>query len=150
MYTIGRLARRTKVKADSIRFYERQGLLAPATKTNSGYRLYTDEAVRRIAFVKRAQQCGFSLAEIRDLLRTQDGEPAARLNGYTLAAQKQADIQKTIEALLAMSEALSCLLKSQSSEAAGGPVLFDDSPLLVALGSSQPQDAAERRQARAA
>jgi MerR family Zn(II)-responsive transcriptional regulator of zntA len=69
MYTIGRLARRARVNVDSIRFHERQGLLAPETKTDSGYRLYTDDALRRIAFIKHAQCCGFSLAEIGDLLR---------------------------------------------------------------------------------
>src|SRR4051794_26311382 len=68
MYTIGRLARRAKVNADTIRFYEREGLLSPAGKTGSGYRLYGDEAARRIAFVKHAQRCGFSLADIGALL----------------------------------------------------------------------------------
>ena len=48
---IGRLAQRVKVNAGSIRFYERQGLLAPATKTNAGHHLYTDDTVRRIAFI---------------------------------------------------------------------------------------------------
>src|SRR6186997_288819 len=96
MYTIGILARRAKVNADSVRFYERQGLLSPATKTNSGYRLYTDDAVRRIAFIKQAQRCGFSLAEVGELLQMHSGNPAARLRGYRLAAEKQADIRKTI------------------------------------------------------
>lgn len=54
MYTIGRLAQRAKINTDSIRFYERQGLLSLATKTLTRYRLYTDGAVRRIAFIKRA------------------------------------------------------------------------------------------------
>ncbi len=56
------------VTADSIRFYQREGLIRPARKSDSGYRLYTDEALRRIGFIKHAQQCGFSLAEIRELL----------------------------------------------------------------------------------
>ena len=79
MYTIGRLARRAKVNPDSIRFYERQGLLSPETKTDAGYRLYTDDAVRRIAFIKHAQRCGFSLAEIGELLHMHNGDPAARM-----------------------------------------------------------------------
>ena len=69
MYTIGKLARKTRVKADSIRFYERQGLIGPEAKTRSGYRLYTDAAVRRLLVIKNAQRCGFSLDEIGTLLR---------------------------------------------------------------------------------
>src|SRR5687767_3798089 len=103
MYTIGRLARRARINADSIRFYERQGLLAPATKTDSGYRLYDDDAVRRIAFIKHAQRCGFSLAEIGELLQMDSSEPAVRARAYGLAAVKQLEIDDTIEALRTMS-----------------------------------------------
>src|SRR5690349_17287029 len=110
MYTIGRLARRTKVNTDSIRFYERQGLLSPATKTDAGYRLYAEDAVRRLAFVKHAQQCGFSLAEIRKLLQIHSNDASARSGGYSIAEEKLAEIQKTLAALRAMSDALSSLL----------------------------------------
>ena len=133
MYTIGRLARRAGVNADSIRFYERQGLLSPADKTDSGYRLYTDDAVRRIGFIKHAQRCGFSLAEIDGLLRMHNGEPSARAHGYRLAAEKQTEIESTIEALRTMSEALSCLLESRETESQCGPVRFEDSTLMNAL-----------------
>ena len=68
MLTIGKVAESADVTTDSLRFYEREGLIRPAKKTDSGYRLYTQEAIRRIAFIKHAQQCGFSLAEIRELL----------------------------------------------------------------------------------
>jgi DNA-binding transcriptional MerR regulator len=129
MYTIGRLARRAKVNADSIRFYERQGLLHPANKTDSGYRLYTDEAVRRIAFVKRAQQCGFSLAEIRALLEVQSDDPSARLNAYSLAEEKKAHIEKTLTALEAMVGALSCLLDSRRDQRMRDPAQFEQSVL---------------------
>ena len=59
MLTIGKIAAR----ADAIRYYEREGLLAPAQKSDAGYRLYDDNAVRRVGFIKQAQKCGFSLAE---------------------------------------------------------------------------------------
>ena len=132
MYTIGRLARRARINTDSIRFYERQGLLSPATKTDSGYRLYTDDAVRRIGFIKHAQRCGFSLAEISDLLQMHKGEPA-RTRGYRLAADKQTEIENTIEALRTMSEALSCLLDARNTEAEGGLARFEDGALMQAL-----------------
>jgi DNA-binding transcriptional MerR regulator len=143
MYTIGRLATRAKINADSIRFYERQGILSPATKTDSGYRLYTDDAVRRIAFVKRAQQCGFSLAEIRELLHMYSGDPSARRNGYSLAAQKHEEIQQMLEALHEMSEALSCLLKSRADDASRGPVELEATPLFAVLQGGKARDGAE-------
>lgn len=141
MYTIGRLARRAKVNADSIRFYERQGLLSPETKSDSGYRLYTDDAVRRIAFIKHAQRCGFSLAEIGDLLKMHTGDSAAHVYGYRLAAQKQAEIDETIEALRTMSEALSCLLDSRAAEGECGNVRFEDGALINALEAGTAKDA---------
>src|SRR5688572_20019208 len=132
MYTIGRLALRAKVNTDSIRFYERQGLLAPTTKTDSGYRLYDDDAVRRIAFIKHAQRCGFSLAEISELVQMDSSEPSVRARAYGLAADKQAQIEDTIEALRTMSEALSCMLDARESDA-GRPVPFEQSVLMNAL-----------------
>jgi MerR family transcriptional regulator, Zn(II)-responsive regulator of zntA len=145
MYTIGRLAQRTKVNADSIRFYERQGLLSPVTKTDSGYRLYTDEAVRRIAFVKRAQQCGFSLAEIRELLQMRSEDPSARLSAYSLAAQKQAQIQKTVAALQAMAQALACLVDSWRENELRDPAQLEADVLVTALEGGSKDDAARTR-----
>lgn len=154
MYTIGRLARRAKANPDSIRFYERQGLLAPATKTDSGYRLYTDEALRRIAFIKHAQRCGFSLADIGRLLQMHTPDASRRKDAYRLAAEKQAEIRKTIAALEAMSEALECVLTSAAGDS--DTASFEESPLLTALAADIPQQtrwtttppapAAERRQ----
>lgn len=133
MYTIGRLARRAKVNTDSIRFYERQGLLAPATKTDAGYRLYTDDAVRRIAFIKHAQRCGLSLAEINELLQMDSPDPSVRARAYRLAGDKQAEIDDRIEALRTMSEALSCMSDARETEVGRGPVPFEQSALMNAL-----------------
>lgn len=132
MYTIGKLARRARVNPDSIRFYERQRLVFPATKTEAGYRLYNDEAVRRIAFIKHAQVCGFSLAEIGELLEMHGADPAARDDAYRLAVEKQAEISKTIAALEVMSDALGQLIttcEGGAAEASESGI----SPLLTAL-----------------
>ncbi len=71
-WTIGQLARQTGVSVDTIRYYERRGLLRPhrrrPTLHGPGYRLYNEDAVRRLRFIKRAQRLGFSLREIRELL----------------------------------------------------------------------------------
>ena len=65
---IGELARQGGVKADSIRFYERSGLLPKPERGPNGYRVYDDDAVARLRFIKRAQTLGFSLEEIRRIL----------------------------------------------------------------------------------
>ena len=120
MYTIGRLARRARINADSIRFYERQGLLSPETKTGSGYRLYTDDAVRRITFIKHAQRCGFSLAEIAALLQMDRGATAARRRACELAVRKQSEMHACIESMQVMSAALASAVASAE---------VDDDPL---------------------
>jgi MerR family transcriptional regulator, Zn(II)-responsive regulator of zntA len=104
MYTIGQLAKRAHINTDSVRFYERQGLVSPGRKTSSGYRLYSDDALRRITFIKHAQRCGFSLAEIRDLLRMRDGVPTPPNEVYRFVHEKRAEIEITIAALQSMSK----------------------------------------------
>jgi DNA-binding transcriptional MerR regulator len=65
---IGELARQAGVKTDTIRFYERQGLLPKPSRTAAGYRLYAVNALRQIRFIKQAQSLGFSLDEIQRIL----------------------------------------------------------------------------------
>lgn len=66
--TIGQVAAKAGVNIQTIRYYERRGLIPAPPRTPSGYRLYAEVAVARIRFIKRAQALGFSLSEIRDLL----------------------------------------------------------------------------------
>ena len=68
MFTIGKLARIADVSSDTLRYYEREGLIEPAGKSPAGYRLYDQDSARRLRFIKQAQHCGFTLAEIRELL----------------------------------------------------------------------------------
>jgi MerR family Zn(II)-responsive transcriptional regulator of zntA len=106
MYTIGQLARRARINTDSVRFYERQGLLAPAQRTRSGYRLYTDEALERIEMIKQAQRCGFSLADMRELLQIETGGGALNPETQHFVHEKQLEIAKSIAALQTMSARL--------------------------------------------
>ena len=66
--TIGRLAQVGGVNLETIRYYEREGLLPRPPRARSGYRVFPTDAARRLRFIKRAQQLGFSLTEIRELL----------------------------------------------------------------------------------
>ena len=65
---IGQLAKLAGVKPDSVRFYERSGLLPKPRRLVSGYRVYDEAALRRLRFIKRAQSLGFSLGEIKRIL----------------------------------------------------------------------------------
>lgn len=68
MYRIGELAKQCEVKADTLRFYEKHGLLAPSSRSDSGYRLYNEHDAERLRFILRAKAVGFTLAEIAELL----------------------------------------------------------------------------------
>jgi MerR family transcriptional regulator, copper efflux regulator len=109
---IGELARRTAVGIDTVRYYEREGLLPPAQRLPSGYRTYTAEDMRRIRFVRRAKALGFTLPEIRDLLSLagNDGRDMAELKA--IARQKLADIDGRIAELQRMRTALHAMVEA--------------------------------------
>lgn len=129
MLTIGKVADRSQVSADSIRYYEREGLLKPATKSDSGYRLYTEETVRRIGFIKHAQECGFSLAEIRELLELRGTDQACCDDIYRVAVQRKLQLERKIKALKVMSGALTHLIEMCSHDRKS----LDECPILGAL-----------------
>ena len=107
---IGEVARRTGVSVSRIRFYEARGLLPKAARADNGYRSYGADAVAILDFVDRAQRLGFSLAEIRE------GMPhpgAARPSPSIIVAalhQKEAEIDRLIEAAIAKKRAIASLL----------------------------------------
>ena len=72
-YTIGHLARAAEVPASTVRYYEQRGLLRPERRTGSNYRLYGPASLRRLRFIRIAQQSGFTLEDIALLLRLRDG-----------------------------------------------------------------------------
>ncbi|MGQ7244004.1 MerR family transcriptional regulator [Salinicola sp. V024] len=74
--TIGQLAKATDTKAVTIRYYESAGLLSPVTRTQGGYRLYTDRERDRLIFIKRARHLGLSLEDVKSLLGLADDENA--------------------------------------------------------------------------
>lgn len=92
-FTIGQLAKAAKINIQTIRFYERQGILKPLDRLDSGYRVYNEESLKRLTFILHAKELGFSLNEIQDLLklriRTVEGCDKVRVK----AQKKLADIQ---------------------------------------------------------
>src|SRR6266852_4384126 len=98
--SIGQVARRAGVGVETVRFYEREGLLKEPPRRASGYRQYPEEVVKRIQFIKRAQELGFSLKEIIELL-TLRVDPATSSGEVKQRAEaKLADIQRKVEELL--------------------------------------------------
>jgi MerR family transcriptional regulator, copper efflux regulator len=68
MLTIGKVARRVGVRPSALRYYERQGILRPTDRRPNGYRIYSDDTVKLLLFVRRAQSLGITLKEIKPLL----------------------------------------------------------------------------------
>lgn len=107
---IGRLAKASKVKVTTIRYYERYGLLMPDSRSDSGYRLYSEETVAQLHFIKNAQHLGFTLDEIKDLLQLQANQ--YKVECVTMKAKandKLVIINKKIKALKKMQRALKTL-----------------------------------------
>lgn len=106
LLTIGKLARYSKVSIDSIRFYERKGLLEEPSRTESNYRLYSLNAAKRLRFIKKSQKLGFSLEEIHELLRLSHESSATKADIKKITEDKIADIRNRIQDLSRMLEAL--------------------------------------------
>lgn len=129
MFTIGKLARRAEITTDAIRFYEREGLVVPTAKTDAGYRLYEDHALRRLRFIKQAQQCGFSLTEIRDLLALKTSASGCCHDVRSAAIEKKLFLEHKIKVLKHMSAALSGLIDACNDDTQS----LEDCPILSAL-----------------
>ena len=132
LHTIGKLALATDVTSDAIRYYEKEGLLTPTTKTGAGYRLYNEDAVRRLRFIKQAQHCGFSLSEIRELLTLKNSDAACCKDVRSVAIEKKLQLAHKIKALQIMSQALTELITICNDEAKP----LDECPILAALETS--------------
>lgn len=137
MRTIGKLATETDITIDTVRYYEKEGLLAPAAKTGAGYRLYDEDAVRRLRFIRQAQQCGFSLMEIRELLTLKNSDAACCKDVKGVAIAKKLQLEHKIRALQAMSGALSGLITICDDETRP----LDECPILAALENSMAKQA---------
>ncbi|MFZ5510233.1 MAG: heavy metal-responsive transcriptional regulator [Pseudomonadota bacterium] len=132
--TIGQVARLAAVSADTLRYYEKEGLVAPARKSAAGYRLYTADAVRRLRFIRHAQDCGFSLAEVRELLTLRASGNACCTDVKSVAVHKKLLIEAKIRTLQAMSRALSELI----ARCDGGRLPLDACAILAALETAEP------------
>lgn len=97
--TIGNLAQKSDVTVETIKFYEKEGLLPRPQKPSSGYRTYPEDYVLRIAFIKRAQELGFTLREVKDLLRLGSDKKATCSTVIKKADDKIDEVEKKIKDL---------------------------------------------------
>ncbi len=127
--TIGRLAKASGVSIDSIRFYERRGLLEEPRRTESNYRRYPADAVDRLRFLEKAQNLGFSLDEIKGLLTLHDDPGASRAEVKARTEHKIALIRERIADLSRMLAVL-----EEMNAACDGQGSINGCPILAALG----------------
>ncbi len=134
--TIGKLAASTGTGVETIRFYEREGLLEPPLRTASNYRMYPPEAEARLRFIVQAKTLGFSLAEIRELLRLQEGGSRAEVR--EIAGRHLADVRARLASLQAIESVLDTLV----SDCDGCGDAADGCPIIESIAAmAQPQPA---------
>ncbi len=125
--TIGKLATASKVAIDTIRYYEREGLMPEPARTSAGYRMYEQDSLRRLRFIRRAKALGFKLDDIASLLRLTDNDGAsASVRNLTLQHLDQ--VNQKIQGLLHMRDALQSL-----AERCDGQGCIHHCPIIDAL-----------------
>lgn len=127
---IGELAKRAGVGIDTVRYYERSGLLAPHARLPSGYRRYRELEVAQLRFIRRAQALGFTLTEIKALLKLSAQRDVTRVKRSAQA--KLADIDRRISELQRVREGLAELVAK-----CPGHGRASDCPILLALGTEE-------------
>jgi MerR family transcriptional regulator, copper efflux regulator len=130
--SIGDVAKQARVHVETLRYYERRGLLTEPPRSTSNYRLYSEETVRRVRFIKGAQELGFSLKEILELLSLR-AEPTTSCEDIRERAEaKITDIEEKMRALQAMKRALAKLITECSGN---GPIT--ECPILESFDSGK-------------
>ena len=114
--TISKLAKKTEVNIQTVRYYERRGLIPEPQRTESGYRQYSHETVSRIRFIKRAQELGFSLKEISELLSLRVDKHTTCGDFKNIAEVKISEVEKKIRSLNGIKKALTKLVALCSGE----------------------------------
>lgn len=127
-YRIGQLADCSQVSVETIRFYERRGLLEQPPRPQSGYRKYDEGDRKRLAFIRKAKRLGFTLGEIQDLLELCVGSEAACAKVAITAAQSIKRIEQQVRDLKQMRSALKRLNELCRTNEPGG-----DCPIIQAL-----------------
>ena len=116
---IGELAQATGTKAETIRYYEREGILPAADRTDSNYRDYSPAHVGMLTFVRRARGLGFSMAQVRELLALSDHDDKPCKDVDQLVRDQLEEVERKIEDLQSLQSELGFMLKLCRSEKIG-------------------------------
>lgn len=127
-YKIGEVARRAQVNKETVRYYEKRSLIPEPDRRRSGYRIFTQRHIDQIKFIKRAQELGFTLTEIKELLELRLDKNTNCSQVKEEAQEKYKDVEEKIEDLQSIKETLTELIDSCSGEGPKG-----DCPILEAL-----------------
>ncbi len=134
MYRIGELAQRHEIKPDTLRYYEKHGLLSPSGRSDSGYRLYNDNDEVKLRFILRAKAVGFSLAQIRELLAIDASRAKwACQDVKGIVENKVAELERKIAELTQFRDSLQQL----ADACCGGPESAEHCSILEALEVQQ-------------
>lgn len=128
LLSIGKIAKQAGISVETIRFYERKGLLQEPQRKESGYRQYQEEDIRKLVFIQHAKNLGFSLNEIRDLMSLQSDSRSTSREVKNMAENKLQDIEEKIKMLQRMRRTLKHLVDKCPGE---GPT--SECPILDAL-----------------
>lgn len=115
MMKIGEIAKKAQVNIQTLRYYEKRGIIKPSEVKNSGYRFYTEEALKSILFIKHAKELGFSLDQIKELLDLRIPSKSRCQKVRTRALEKLNDVQEKIEMLKKIKGTLKTLIKDCES-----------------------------------
>lgn len=126
--TIGQVAKRSGIGIETVRFYERQGLIKDPPRSGSGYRMYPEETIARIQFTRRAKDLGFSLKEIKELLSLSVSPGTTCQDIKNRAEAKLTDIEIKIRTLQRMEKVL-----TKVTAACLGEGSVSDCPILEAM-----------------
>ena len=116
---IGELAQATGTKAETIRYYEREGILPYADRTDSNYRDYSKDHLATLTFVRRARELGFSMAQVRELLALSDRDDKPCQDVDRLVRSQIDEVQRKIDDLTAMRDELSRMLAACDTDRIG-------------------------------
>jgi len=123
LYRIGDITNLTGLSADTLRYYEKIGLLPRVSRTVSGIRQYEERDISRLRFIQRAQKMNFSLAEIGDLLKMRENPQHARDEVRQLASAKLAEVEERVNELDTLRKELQLLLNLCRASEDGCPII---------------------------
>lgn len=134
MYRIGELAKQYQINADTLRYYEKNGLLTPTERSASGYRVYNDNDAKQLRFILRAKSVGFSLTEIQELLNIESNRAQWACQDVKGMVEAKAEvIQARIDELVNFRNSLQELAHA----CCGGPESAEHCSILDSLEASE-------------